>query len=151
MVVVVAVVGIVVVVEVAVAVVVAVAFNVAFAVAGGVVVVFAVAVAVAVGMMLNVSFDDLISACEKVCGLSPLTPSREPHILRVKDVAFQVLMAEMGWSRNAAGAALMTSRSSAHRPREISKELYDAVVQELKFIAASRLGRHGGVTSPDGP
>ena len=123
-----------------------------------VVVVLAVAVAVVfmvvfvgeVVVMLNVSFDDLISACEKVCGLSPLTPSREPHILRVKDVAFQVLMAEMGWSRNAAGAALMTSRSSAHRPREISKELYDAVLRELKFIAASRLRPPGGVTSPDG-
>ena len=141
------VVGVAVVVAVVVSVVVAVAVVVKVVVK--VVGVFAVAVAVA--MMLNVSFDDLISACEKVCGLSPLTPSREPHILRVKDVAFQVLMAEMGWSRNAAGAALMTSRSSAHRPREISKELYDAVVQELKFIAASRLGRHGGVTSPDGP
>ena len=136
-------------VHIAVVFVVGVAVVVAVVVAVKVVGVFAVAVAV--GMMLNVSFDDLISACEKVCGLSPLTPSREPHILRVKDVAFQVLMAEMGWSRNAAGAALMTSRSSAHRPREISKELYDAVVQELKFIAASRLGRHGGVTSPDGP
>ena len=138
-------------VEVAVAVVVVVAVVGEVVVAVGVAVVVAVAVAGGVAMMLNVSFDDLISACEKVCGLSPLTPSREPHILRVKDVAFQVLMAEMGWSRNAAGAALMTSRSSAHRPREISKELYDAVVQELKFIAASRLGRHGGVTSPDGP
>ena len=138
-------VGIAVVVSVVVVVVVGVAVGVA------VVVAVVVSVVVVVTMMLNVSFDDLISACEKVCGLSPLTPSREPHILRVKDVAFQVLMVEMGWSRNAAGAALMTSRSSAHRPREISKELYDAVVQELKFIAASRLGRHGGVTSPDGP
>ena len=144
-------------VHIAVGVVVAVAVAVAFAFVVAVVVAVAVAVAVvgvfavAVGMMLNVSFDDLISACEKVCGLSPLTPSREPHILRVKDVAFQVLMAEMGWSRNAAGAALMTSRSSAHRPREISKELYDAVLRELKFIAASRLRPPGGVTSPDGP
>ena len=139
-------------VHIAVVFVVGVAFVVAVAVAVAVVVkvvgVFAVAVAVA--MMLNVSFDDLISACEKVCGLSPLTPSREPHILRVKDVAFQVLMVEMGWSRNAAGAALMTSRSSAHRPREVSKELYDAVLRELKFIAASRLRPPGGVTSPDG-
>ena len=143
-------------VHIAVGVVVAVAVAVAFAFVVAVVVAVAVAVAVvgvfavAVGMMLNVSFDDLISACEKVCGLSPLTPSREPHILRVKDVAFQVLMVEMGWSRNAAGAALMTSRSSAHRPREVSKELYDAVLRELKFIAASRLRPPGGVTSPDG-
>ena len=128
------------------------AFVVAVVVAVAVVVkvVGVFAFVVAVGMMLNVSFDDLISACEKVCGLSPLTPSREPHILRVKDVAFQVLMVEMGWSRNAAGAALMTSRSSAHRPREVSKELYDAVLRELKFIAASRLRPPGGVTSPDG-